>query len=131
LSAKISTASVPVPPEIPEAVLLQTLRTLLSTAIGALSRGDPAHLAEVSHAINGIAADVLAISLNRGCLPLTPEAQQQRQHVFAELRQQRSLCRAMLRRWRRSILFRQQLLNFATEPAIYTDSLDPRWGSHE
>ena len=131
MSAKIGAASVSVPPEIPEPVLLQTLSTLLSTAIGALSRGDPSHLAEVSHAIDGIATDVLATSLNRGCLPLTPEAQQQRQQVLAELHQQRSLCRAMLRRWRRSILLRQQLLNFATGPMIYTDSLDPRWGSHE
>lgn len=131
MSAKIESASLLVPPEIPELVSLQTLRTLLSTAIGALRRGDPAHLAEVSHAINGIASDVLATSLNRGCLPLTPEAQERRQKLLAELCQQRSLCRAMLRRWRRSILLRQQLLDLATEPATYTDSRDASWGCHE
>ncbi len=131
MSTKSELASVSVPPEIPEFVMLQTLRTLLGTAMGALSRGDAAHLAEVSHAIDGIATDVLASSLNRNYAPLTPEAQAQRQQLLAELRQQISFCRAMLRRWRPSILFRQQLLNLATEPAIYTDSLDPRWGCHE
>ena len=59
---------------------------------------------------------LMATSLHLGRLPLTPEAQQQRQKLLAELRQQRSFCRAMLRRWRRSILLRQQLLDLATEP---------------
>lgn len=128
MSVKIESVSVVVPPQIPELVSLQTLRTLLSAAIGALSRGDPAHLAEVSHAINGIATDALVTSLHRSCLPLTPEAQERRQKLLAELSQQRSFCRAMLRRWRRSILLRQQLLDLATAPTIYSDSLDSALG---
>ena len=131
MSTMIESASLPLPLEIPELVLPQILRTLLSTAIRALSRGDPAHLAEVSHAINGIATDILATSPNGGCFPLTPDAQQQRQQVLDELRQQSSFCCAMLRRWRRSILLRRQLLDLATAPTIYTDSLDPRWRCHE
>jgi hypothetical protein len=62
---------------------------------------------------------------------LTPEAQQQRQRLLAELRQQRAFCSAMLRRWRRSIRLRQQLLDLANEPVIYTESIDPRWYCHE
>ena len=131
MSTKIESGSVPVPPEVQELVLLETLKALLTAAIRSLSRGEPANLAEVSRDINATADHVMATSLNLGRFPLTPEAQQQRQKLLAELRQQRSFCRAMLRRWRRSILLRQQLLDLATEPAIYTESLDSRWYCHE
>jgi hypothetical protein len=128
LSTQIASASVPVLPEVQELVLLETLKALLTTAIRALSRAEPGALAEVSHDINTTAADILATSLNLGRFPLTPEAQRQRQKLLAEMRQQRSFCCAMLRRWRRSILLRQQLLDLATVPAIYSEA---RWSCHE
>jgi len=122
LSTKIEAASVFVPPEIQELVLLETLKALLAGAIWSLSNGDAAKLIEVSRQINGAADDVMAAALNPSRVLLTPEAQQHRQKLLAELRQQRSFCRAMLRRWWRSILLRRQLLELATEPATYTDS---------
>jgi len=131
LSRKIASANVNVPTEVQELVLLETLRALLTAAIRSLSRGEPADVVDVSRDISAIAGNVMAASVNLSRLPLTPEAQQQRQKLLAELRQQRSFCRAMLRRWRRSILLRQQLLDLATEPTTYTDSLDPRWSCHE
>jgi len=131
LSTKVESPSGTVPPEVQELVVLETLKALLTAAIRSLSRGEPANLAEVGRSINATAGEVVAASLNLGRLPLTPEAQQQRQKLLAELRQQRSFCHAMLRRWRRSILLRQQLLHLATESVTYTESLDPRWCRHE
>ena len=128
---KIESPSSPVPPEVPELVVLETLKALFTLAIRSLSRGEPADLAEVSRHINATADEVMSTSLNLGRLPLTPEAQQQRQKLLTELRQQLSFCRAMLRRWRRSILLRQQLLDLAIEPVTYTEPLDPRWCCHE
>ena len=63
-----------------------------------------------------------------GCVALNPEAQGQRQKLLAEIRRQRAFCCAMLRRWRRSILLRQQLLDLATETGIYTQPLAPSLG---
>jgi len=131
LSTKIEAASVLVPPEDQELVLLETLKALLSGAIRALSCGEPASLAQVSRDISAASADILAVSLKLDRFPMSPEAQQHLQKLLTELRRQRCFCRAMLRRWRRSILLRQQLLDLATAPIIYTDSLDPRWGCHE
>jgi len=131
LSTKIESPSCPVPPEVQELVSLETLKELLTVATCLLNAGEAADLAEVSRHINATADEVMSTSLNLGRLPLTPEAQQQRQELLAELRQQRSFCRAMLRRWRRSILLRQQLLDLAAEPVTYTECLDPRWYSHD
>ena len=131
MSTKIESPSNPVPHEFQELVVLETLKALLTVAIRSLSRGEPANLAEVSRRINATADEVMSTSLNLGRLPLTPETQQRRRKLLAELRQQSSFCRAMLRRWRRSILLRQQLLDLAIEPVTYTEPLDPRWCCHE
>jgi len=131
LSTSVGAAAVPVPNAAQEVVLLETLKTLLTEAIRAFTRWDPANLAEVSGAINATASDVMAASLNLACASLTPEAQLQRRTLLAELRQQHVFFQAMLRRWRRSILLRQQLLDLAQEPATYTESLDSRWYCHE
>lgn len=131
MSTRIESPSRPVPLEIQQLVVLETLKALLSAAIRSLSRGEPADLSEVSRDIQATADGVMAASLNQDRLVLTPEEQQQRRKLLAELRQQRSFCRAMLRRWRRSILLRQQLLDLATGPMTYTESLDPRRYSHE
>jgi hypothetical protein len=123
LSNKVELANGSVRPEAQDLVLLQTLKALLNAVIGALSRGEPGSLAEISRDINATAADVLANSLNLARVQLTPEAQRQRQKLLAEIRRQRSFCLAMLRRWRRSILLRQQLLGLATEAAIYPEPI--------
>lgn len=127
----MESASVPVPPEVQELVLLETLKALLGTAIRALSHGEPALLAEVSSDINATAADLTAASLNLGRVPWTSEGERQRRKLLAEMRRQRSFCCAMLRRWRRSILLRQQLLDLAMEPTIYTQALAAGGCRHE
>ena len=130
MSAMIESPS-PFPPEVQEVVLLETLKELLTAAIRSLSRGESAELAELSRSISSTADEATAIELNLCRLPLNPAAQQQRQKLLAELRQQRSFCRAMLRRWRRSIVLRQQLLDLATGTATYSEALDSRWSCHE
>jgi len=103
--------------------LLETLKTLLDGAIRCLSGGDALPLLEMSRQINSIAQELLALSLQLSCLPGSPEAQQRRRQLLAKLGEQRAFCRAMLRRWRRSLVLRQQLLGLRSEPALYTDSL--------
>ena len=127
MRTKIESPNPPIPLEIQELVLLETLKALLTAAIRALSHAEPANLPEVSRDINATAEEVMAASLHQGDLTLTPEEQQRRQKLFRELRQQRSFCRALLRRWRRSILLRRQLLEVATEPVTYGEPLEPRW----
>ena len=130
MSAMIESPSL-FPPEAQEVVLLETLKELLTATIRSLSRGESAELAELGRSISTTADEVTATELTLCRLPLTAAAQQQRQKLLAELRQQRSFCRAMLRRWRRSIVLRQQLLDLATGTATYSEALDPRWSCHE
>jgi hypothetical protein len=124
--AEGNTAPAPLSPLSPmdqELVLLETLKSLLEEAMRSLSGGEALPLLEVSRQINLTAQELTAFSLQMGRLPWTPEAQQQRRKLLAELGQQRSFCRAMLRRWRRAIVLRQQLLGLQDEPVLYTESL--------
>ncbi len=111
----------------PELVLLETLQSLLDTAMHSLSSGEAGILIEASRQIRSTADEVIALSLQVGHLPSNPEAQSQRQKLLAELGQQRAFCRAMLRRWRRSLVLRQQLLGLQAEPLPYTESLQSGW----
>ncbi len=131
MDTKVESASVPASEEVKELALLETLKALLNTAVRSLSRGEPPRLVEISRSVQATAEQLIAASTHMGRLPLTPDAQQQRKRQLVELHQQRCFCHAMLRRWRRSILLRQQLLDLATEPATYTEPLEPRWYSHE
>lgn len=131
MSTTIESPSGRFPVEVQEIVLLETLKELLTAAIRSLSSGGTAELAEVSRTIKATADEVLVAELNLGRLPLTSTEQQQRQKLLAELCQQRSFCRKMLRRWRRSISLRQQLADLATGTATYDQALDPRWSCHE
>jgi|SRR5208337_37157 len=127
----IESPSGPFPPDAQELVLLETLKELLTAAIRSLSRGEPKELVELSRNISATADEVAATESSLCRLPLTPAAQQQRQKLLAELRQQRSFCRAMLRRWRRSILLRRRLLDLATGTATYSEALEARWSGRE
>ena len=110
-----------------ELVLLETMQTLLDSATQSLAGGQALPLLEVSRQIGITAQQLTAFCLPMGSLPWTEEAQQHRRKLLAELSQQRSFCRAMLRRWRRSIALRQQLLRLQSEPVPYTESLNGTW----
>jgi len=110
-----------------ELVLLETMKTLLETAARSLAGGEAMPLLEVSRHIGQTAEELTAFSLRMGALPWTEEAQQQRRKLLAELCQQRAFCRAMLRRWRRSIALRQQLLRLQSEPGSYTECIEQNW----
>lgn len=122
-----NTAIAPLSPMDQELVLLETLKSLLDEAMRSLSGGEALPLLEVSRQISVTAHDLTAFSLQMAGLPWTAEAQQHRRKLLAELSQQRAFCRAMLRRWRRSIVLRQQLLGLQAEPAPYTESLTTGW----
>lgn len=115
-----STAVPPCPDQ--ELFLLETLKSLLDGAIHSLSGGDAESLLEMSRQITSTAQQLLALCLQGGHLSLAAEAQQRRRKLLAELTQQRAFCRAMLRRWRRSVALRQQLLAMQSEPVAYTAS---------
>lgn len=110
-----------------ELVLLETLKSLLEEAMRSLSGGEALPLLEVSRQLSVTAQELSAFSLQMGSLPWSVEAQQSRRKLLAELGQQRAFCRAMLRRWRRSIVLRQQLLGLQDEPVPYTESLTTGW----
>lgn len=107
-----------------ELFLLETLKALLDGAIRCLSGGEPAPLVEMSRQIGSTAQELLALASQLSRNSANPEAQQRRRQLLTELGQQRSFCRAMLRRWRRSISLRQQLLSMASDTVPYTDA---RW----
>ena len=105
-------------------ILLETLKGLLDAAVRSLSGGEALPLLELSRQITGAANDLMCLSLQVGHLPWTPEHQEQRRRLLVELSQQRAFCRAMLRRWRRSLALRQQLLGLrAAQDVPYTESL--------
>ena len=110
-----------------ELVLLETMKALLETATRSLAGGEALPLLEVSRHIGQTAQELTEFSLRMGALPWTEETQQQRRKLLAELCQQRAFCRAMLRRWRRSIVLRQQLLRLQSEPLPYTESIEQSW----
>lgn len=113
------------PPQLDqELVLLETLKELLTSAIRCLSGGEAGSLVETSRQISATAGDLMALAGQLGHLPLTAEEQQRRRKLLAELSQQRSFCRAMLRRWRRSLLLRRELLAVQTEPETYAEPME-------
>ena len=124
---RTSVVSAPPSPMGQELVLLETLKSLLETAINSLSGGEPGTLLEVSQQIRSTAEEVMALSLQLGHLPGTAEAQQQRRKLLGELGRQRAFCRAMLRRWRRSLVLREQLLGLRADPVPYTESMEAGW----
>ena len=109
-----------------EILLLETLKSLLESAMFSLSGGEAAALHQVSRQIISTANQVTALSVPMGRFPLTPEALRQRRKVLAELGQQRAFCRTLLRRWRRSLALRRHFLGLRveTEPLPYTESLE-------
>jgi len=107
-------------------LLLETLKSLLDGAMHLLSGGEALPLLEMSRQISSTAQELTALSLQLGRLEVGPEAQQKRRKLLAELSGQRAFCRAMLRRWRRSLMLRRHLLALAGEPAPYTESLARR-----
>ena len=107
-----------------ELFLLETLKALLDGAIRCLSGGEPAPLLEMSRQIGSAAQEWLALASQLARNPANPEVQQRRRKLLSELGQQRSFCRAMLRRWRRSITLRQQLLGMANDAMPYPEA---RW----
>ena len=125
--SKIGSAGIAPSPMDQELVLLETLKSLLEAAIRSLSGGDAEVLIEVSRQIRSTADEVIALEAQLGRLPGTPQAQQERRKLLAELGQQRAFCRAMLRRWRRSLVLRRQLFGLQAEPVPYTESLTAGW----
>ena len=82
---------------------------------------------EASRQIRLTAEEVMALSAQLGRLPRRRRPNSDGINSLAELGQQRAFCRAMLRRWRRSLVLRQQLLGLRTEPLPYTESLETGW----
>lgn len=105
-----------------EFALLEALNGLLNLTIDSLSQGAAGDLLQVSRRIEGNAAELSAALMQLSGAKLTLQAQQERRRLVAGLREQRCLCRALLRRWRRSITLRQQLLGVGGD-SPYTESL--------
>ncbi len=125
MTSDIAPVSYSLPSQIDkEVVLLETLKELLTAAVRSLSGGEASSLVETSRQISSTANDLMTLANQVGNLPLTPEEQRRRGKLLAELSQQRSFCRSMLRRWRRSLLLRRQLLALQGEPDTYSESIE-------
>jgi len=107
-------------------LLLENLKSLLDGASRCLAGGDPLPLLALSRQVTSTAQELLALSLQLANPSASDEAQQRRRQLLSDVAKQRAFCRAMLRRWRRSIALRQQLLELGSEPVPYTDSLARR-----
>jgi hypothetical protein len=107
-----------------ERSLLESLRSLLDQAALSLNDGEALSLMATSQQIHAAAGELSVLSLHLARLPLSPERQRERRHLLTEIAQRSAFCRAVLRRWRRSLALRQQLLQLRTgQPFLYTDSL--------
>jgi uncharacterized membrane protein YccC len=125
LTSDIASVTHPLPSQIDdELVLLETLKELLTAAMRSLSGGEAGSLMETSRQISSTANNLMSLANQVGNLPSTAEEQQRRGKLLAELSQQRSFCRSMLRRWRRSVLLRRQLLALQSEPDNYNESIE-------
>ena len=79
MTSDIALASSSLPTQIDqELVLLETLKELLTVAMGSLSGGEAGNLMEVGRQIGSTADDLMALASHLGHLPLNPEEQQQR-----------------------------------------------------
>ena len=87
-------------------------------------------LLEVSRHIGQTAQQLTAFSA-MGALPWSEEAQQQRRKLLAELCQQRAFCRAMLRRWRRSLAVAAAAAQIAIRASALHGVLDPEFNTLE
>jgi hypothetical protein len=102
---------------------LSALTALLDTAMDSLSQGDAVALLEVSPDITRAVQRILADGLGSFSCLATEGSEQERRQFLQRLSQQRLFCRAMLRRWRRSLAIREQLLEMRAEPLIYRQSM--------
>jgi len=115
-------AAVPSPGQ--ELVLLENVQSLLAAAMRSLASGDAPGLLEASSAITSAAGQLNQLFAG---VPWTGAAPARRRTALADLRGQCAFCRAMLRRWRRAIGLRQQLLGLRGEAVPYTESLRTDW----
>jgi hypothetical protein len=102
-----------------ELELLESLKVLLAAAMDSLGQGDAQTVPDISQQISLTAQELAALSLQISRLPQGVEAQLKRKEFLLEVRQQSAFCRAILRRWRRSIILRQQLLEMRTQSMSY------------
>jgi hypothetical protein len=119
-------ASTSIAPSAREMVLLETLKSLLDTATQSLGAGDAAALLDVSRRISLTAQEFGACIPLPGSTFVTAEVEQRRRRLLVDVSQQLAFCRAMLRRWRRSLAVRQQLLDMSMDSVVYQPSLRGR-----
>jgi hypothetical protein len=120
-----SAISLTLPAAEQEFQLLQNLDALLVTVTQSLGCGEPQTVPEISGLISLTARELTALSRQVACCPENAEAQVKRRQLLLDIRKQAAFCRAILRRWRRSIMVRQQLLEMRSEPLAYPAGLNP------
>ena len=123
MNVQLPTAAQPPVSGLSDVEWLDHLREVLQAALESLNRGDPEVLITSSWQIALQLQQSAAPSFEWARMPISSEAQRRRRELLGELREQSAFCRAMLRRWRRSILLRKQLLALEGEPAFYTEAV--------
>jgi len=103
---------------------LQPLRELLAAAMKSLAAGEAGDLILASRRVTLYLQNSAPASFELCRMPISPEAQRRQRELLGELREQSAFCRAMLRRWRRSMLLRRQVFELGGEPLPYTEVLE-------
>jgi hypothetical protein len=125
MTSDIASVSSSVPSEIDqELVLLETLKELLTNAMGVLSGGEAGNLVETSRQISLTATGLMARAGQFAHLPSTPEEEQQRRRLLAELASSALFAGPCYDaggvRW----LLRKRLRALQSEPESYAETME-------
>ncbi|HTV65678.1 MAG TPA: hypothetical protein VMD98_08740 [Bryocella sp.] len=102
---------------------LRALYTQLNEAAEWLEEGNAPMLTTMGQSISVAADGLRSLWLQVGVAGLSPEAEAERRRILALIAERRRFCRSMLRRWRRLVLLRRQLLGLESNRVGYGDLL--------
>jgi hypothetical protein len=102
---------------------LQAVCALLNRAAEALKEGDARVLSDVGPGLAATADGVGSLWLQAGIAGMAPGAEAERRRLLISIAEQRRFCKSMLRRWRRFIVLRQQVLGLQPNPFSYGETL--------
>lgn len=88
-------------------------------------QGDVRDVPVICGQIAATAQELSALALPLASLPGSPDAHRKRRKLLLDIRQQCAFSRAILRRWRRSMMARQQLLEMRMPATTYSEPSRP------
>jgi hypothetical protein len=103
-----------------ELACLARLTAVLGTIEQLLAQGKAEELPEICREAAGVAHEISSLYLQLPLLGSLVEDGERRKTLLAEIRRQQAFCVAVLRRWRRILVWRREVFRMAGEPVTYT-----------